>query len=365
MHCCLFIHNIVSQAGTERSVCRMLSGLAERGHGSDFEVLELVRGGKPAFHLDERIKRAALFEKPVSLALSGARLMARLRQHVQRGGFDTVVIVGSSLALFAVPALLGLGVRIIFWEHFNFTVDLGKRKRRWGRKLVARYADDIVTLTERDIGLWQAGACVRARMTCIPNIAPPPATTPHDHTSLRTVLAVGRLVPQKGFDLLLSAWATVCADPRADGWHLRIVGNGPDHDALLRQINTAKLDTRVTMEPARCDIDACFKTAALYCCASRFEGLPMVLQEAMSAGLPCVAFDCLTGPGDLITNGKTGTLIPAGDVKGLACALLDLIADPALRSAYSHAALEQVVQFGADQVLLRWEKLFYGPQTTP
>ncbi|MFT9258536.1 MAG: glycosyltransferase family 4 protein [Acetobacter sp.] len=363
MRCCLLIHNIVARAGTERSVCRVLSGLAERGHGADFEVLEVVRGGVPAFHLDERIGRAALFERPVSLALSGWRLMLRFRRHVRRGRFDTVVVVGSSLALFAVPALLGLDVRIVFWEHFNFSVDLGKRKRRWGRQIVARQASDIVTLTERDIELWRAGAPTRARMTCIPNIAPVPHSAPHEDAAVRTVLAVGRLVPQKGFDLLLAAWAKVCAAPQADGWHLRIVGNGPEHDVLIRQIDGAGLGARVMLEPARCDIAACFDKAALYCCSSRFEGLPMVLQEAISAGLPCVSFACLTGPEDLIVNGVSGTLVTPGDIQGLADALLALIADPVRRQAYSHAALQRAAEFGADRILPRWEHLFYGVPT--
>ncbi|WP_230975754.1 glycosyltransferase family 4 protein [Acetobacter garciniae] len=356
----MLIHNIVARAGTERSVCRVLSGLAERGHGADFEVLEVVRGGEPAFHLDGRIGRAALFDRPVSLALSGWRLMLRLRRHVRRGGFDTVVVIGSSLALFAVPALRGLGVRVVFWEHFNFTADLGKRKRRWGRQIVARQASDIVTLTERDIGLWRAGATVRARMTCIPNIAPPPASAPRVDMTARTVLAVGRLVPQKGFDLLLAAWARVCADPRADGWRLRIVGNGPEQAALMRQIETTGLSARVSAEPARSDIASCFDAAGLYCCSSRFEGLPMVLQEAISAGLPCVAFACLTGPEELIADGVSGTLVPPGDIQGLAEALIDLMADPARRQAYSRAALQKAAQFGPDRILPQWESLFYG-----
>lgn len=345
------IQHINALGGTERAACAVMNGLAD---SADIHLFEVHSRGPAAFGLDPRIRTVSLFDRHVSLLNQWPRLMRRLRDGILRERLDVLVVVESTHALYAVPAARRAGCRCVVWEHFNFRADLGKRKRGWGRWVAARWADDVVVLTHRDIALWEEGCQPRARMTCIPNMAPPISATPY-RVEGREVLALGRLSKQKGFDRLLAAWARVEADPRGASWHLRIVGDGPNRAAL--QAQAASLH-RATVTPAENNVAARLSTAGLLSASSRFEGLPMVLLEATAFGIPVVAFDCETGPAEIVDDGRSGLLVPEGDVAALADALLGLMASDERRVAMADAARRQAAGFSREAVLPKWRSLF-------
>src|SRR5690606_35159141 len=127
----------------------------------------------------------------------------------------------------------------------------------------------------------------------------------------RRFLAIGRLTPQKGFDLLLNAWAQLKG--RREGWSLRIVGSGEEQQALERQIQQLADPESVELLPATSGVVEHLAAASAFVLSSRYEGLPVVLLEALSCGLACIAFDCPTGPGEVL-GGQSNGLVPAGDV---------------------------------------------------
>ncbi|MCQ9156607.1 glycosyltransferase family 4 protein [Acidomonas methanolica] len=348
------IQHINALGGTERSTCAVMNGLVEQ---AELHLYEVCSRGPAVFGLDSRIATHRLSDRSVSLLASWPRLVLSLARDLRRRRIDTLVAVESTHALYAVPAARLAGCRVIVWEHFNFRTDLGKRKRRWGRRVAARYADDVVTLTERDLDLWREGARPRARLTAIANIAPPVVATPYG-IGRRTVLALGRLCAQKGFERLLAAWALVEADPRGAEWRLTIHGDGPDRARLVEQ--SASL-ARVAIHPPRADAFALYEDAGLFAASSRREGLPMVLLEAAAHGVPAVAFDCETGPGEIIARDVSGILVPEGDVPALAEALLTLMADPAARCRMSEGARARARTFCRDSILARWSALLRLP----
>jgi glycosyltransferase involved in cell wall biosynthesis len=171
-----------------------------------------------------------------------------------------------------------------------------------------------------------------------------------------TVLAIGRCVAQKGFDRLLAAWPAVhAARPAA---RLAIVGDGPLRRELQAQAGALGIaDTLRWVAPTH-DIVAQHAQAALFVLPSRYEGLPLVLLEAQALGRAAVAFDCPTGPAEVIEHGVTGLLVPEGDVAGLAAAIAELLADPARRAAMGAAAVERSRErFSLDAMLSAWTAL--------
>ncbi len=156
----------------------------------------------------------------------------------------------------------------------------------------------------------------------------------------RTVLSVGRLHPQKGLPHLLAAFEQVVRDTE-DEVHLLIVGEGPQRDVLLADIEQRRLGDRVHMAGWRPDIPSLLRAADLFVLSSLWEGMPNVLLEAMAAGLPCVATD-VEGVAELISDGETGLLVRRGDSPALAEQIARLLADASLASRVAAAGQAHV-----------------------
>jgi glycosyltransferase involved in cell wall biosynthesis len=142
------------------------------------------------------------------------------------------------------------------------------------------------------------------------------------------------------------------------GWQLRIYGRGSLHGELTALIGRLGLTGRARLMGFSADLPQQLATGSVFAMSSRFEGFPMVLLEAMGCGLPPVSFDCPTGPGDIISSGRDGLLVPPRDVAALAAALEKMITDPALRRSAGLAAHRTVQQYSADRISQRWEDLF-------
>jgi glycosyltransferase involved in cell wall biosynthesis len=229
----------------------------------------------------------------------------------------------------------------------------GRALRRAFRRSYPRL-DALVVLTEQDRRRYDELLEGRVRLFRIPNTIRPnvgPAA-PLEGT---TVLAAGRLTRQKGFDLLIAAFAQVAeAHPQ---WRLRICGSGPWRGRLERLANDDGLADRVSLpgpaEPLAAEMDH----AALFVLSSRFEGFPLVLLEAMAKGMPVVAFDCPTGPAEVIEDHRNGLLVAAQDVDALARAMAEAMDDRALRGRLGAAAARTAQRYTIEAVGPQWDAL--------
>jgi glycosyltransferase involved in cell wall biosynthesis len=169
------------------------------------------------------------------------------------------------------------------------------------------------------------------------------------------VVAAGRLNSQKGFDLLIAAFAQVVA--QHPSWRLRIYGSGKERNRLVAQIDLLGLARNVTLEGRHPRLGEAFAEASMFALSSRFEGFGMVLVEAMSKGLPVVSFDCPHGPADIVHDGTDGLLVPAENIDALAAALITLIEQPERRHRYGEAALRTAREYAITAIGPRWEAL--------
>ncbi|WP_308918143.1 glycosyltransferase [Jannaschia sp. LMIT008] len=157
----------------------------------------------------------------------------------------------------------------------------------------------------------------------------PPGTVPKVATR---IVSVGRLAPEKRFDLLIDAFAIAHA-ARPD-IRLTIVGEGPERGALQTRIDAADLRGVVSLPGYRADVDAVHAESDLFVCTSRREGLGNAIIEAMARGVPVLSVDCPFGPRRLLRGGAAGTLLASDDAVAIATGILDVIADPALRQRH-------------------------------
>lgn len=213
--------------------------------------------------------------------------------------------------------------------------------------------DHLVVLTQADCQAWeQAGV---KHVSCIPN---PSALTPslegrHDKKQL---LAVGRLHPQKGFDMLLEAWQQLV--PKYPDWVLRIAGEGDCRNTLEQQIEQLGLQDTVCMKGLSRDIQKDYQESRLFVLSSRWEGLPLALIEAMSQGCCCVAFDCPQGPRELIQEGVTGRLVPNGDIPALVQVLDGQMRNEEESARIGAAAYDYAsTHFATEPIMNQWKKL--------
>ncbi len=272
-----------------------------------------------------------------------ARYCARYIQEYQP---DVIILNGADVAALALSGLpKSWRQRCISCDHNNFSA-VGAHWR-WLRRRVYPDAGAVVSLTDHDLPAYRE---LNPRARRIYNASDLKCEFPVN-LQARRFLAIGRLTPQKGFDLLLNAWAQLKG--RREGWSLRIVGSGEEQQALERQIQQLADPESVELLPATSDVVEHFAAASAFVLSSRYEGLPVVLLEAMSCGLPCIAFDCPTGPGEVL-GGQSKGLVPAGDVQGLAKVMEQVISDATFRAELSRYSQLRSERFSLQRFLSEW-----------
>ena len=211
--------------------------------------------------------------------------------------------------------------------------------------------DRFVVLTEYDRQAWQDIPLVEV----IPN--PLPFYPEINETTRRKrVIAVGRYFDEKGFDMLLEAWAIV--EKKCDDWELDIYGDG---NRTYYQIlaNKLQLDSkRCRLNGSISDVQKEYLSSSLFVCTSRFDGFGMGIIEAMACGLPVVSFDCLWGPRSIISNGEDGILVESGNVEKMADAIISLIHTPKMLIEMGQKAHQNVRRFDMEKVAMLWKRLF-------
>ena len=233
---------------------------------------------------------------------------------------------------------------------------------RWLRCLCYRRADVVTANTEgvlealQEMGAWQ-------RLELLPN--PLPAGVLHEdadpaHGIETEILAVARLVPQKGLDLLLRAFAELDLSCRA-GWRVTLVGDGPERDRLQRLALDLAIVDSVVFEGFRSDPFTFMQRASIFALPSRFEGMPNALLEAMAAGLPAVVSDASPGPLEMVSDGVNGLVVPTENHLALAKALQQLIEDGRLRHRLGDAAREKLRSLDWSMVEPHWRSVLALP----
>jgi glycosyltransferase involved in cell wall biosynthesis len=186
----------------------------------------------------------------------------------------------------------------------------------------------------------------------IPNVyLPNPISLPQGSTSdlsSKVALCIGRLTADKRHDLLIDIWSM--SNLSSQGWKLRIVGKGERANELSEQIRRLGLSESVSIIAPTTSIADEYMRASVFLLTSRAEGFGLVLAEAMTFGVPCISFDCPSGPRDIIEDKVSGRLVAEGDVSGYVSALQHLAADLDTRLKYGNESRLSSRRFQAPNV---------------
>jgi glycosyltransferase involved in cell wall biosynthesis len=352
---CFFIGSISGKGGTEKACIGLANYLVTVGY--NVSILSLYDGKSPFFQLKSSVKLFEIFPQNQSFRRHTPYIVRQVRKYVAENQIDILVSVETILCAYSVPALFFVKkTKHIAWEHFNYEANFGLLIRKVARQLAAIFCDKIIVLTNRDRSLWHKNTLAKNKLLCIPNVAFPKEITSNNY-ELREhlVIAVGRLTYQKGFDMLLNAWNNIAE--KVGDWKLLIIGSGEDAKKLEEYICKNNLSKSAKIIAATAEIDSYYNRASIFCLSSRFEGLPMVLIEAQQFGLPIVAFDCNTGPAEVVDDKVNGILCKPNDISSLCDGLMTCIDNQNLRLSYSKQAYASANKFDKDVIYATWLKL--------
>lgn len=349
MRICLLVPSLSGMRGDVRSAVNLAGELAGR---HDVEILSLRRHKERSFFPVE----PGVTLSWVVDAQPGARHL------LPQGQMRTEVALWRRLRALRADVVISTRPGLSVQVARHAPRDTVRIAREWGspsvpgpvRRFYPRL-DAVVTATEASRREWDR-LLDGVEVGLIPD-ALPAGPWPRSRMDNRIVAAGGRWVPVKAYDRLIRAFATV-ADKRPD-WRLRLYGGGPEDRRLRALVQDLNLHNHVYFMGLTSDLTGEFAKASVVAVTSRAEVLGMTVIEAMASGVPVIGFDGPGGPGEFVTDGRSGVLVPEGEgeIEAYASALLALIDDERRRRELAAGALKAAAAHAAPSVAKQWEKL--------
>jgi GalNAc-alpha-(1->4)-GalNAc-alpha-(1->3)-diNAcBac-PP-undecaprenol alpha-1,4-N-acetyl-D-galactosaminyltransferase len=351
----------LSAGGAERVLVLLAKGLTALGHR--VSVVTIFGKDHDFYPLPDGVDRVALdlgktTRGPIEKITTSVKRISAIRRALRRIRPDVVLSFMPETNVLVLLASTRLKLPVIVTEHNDPRRRRIKRPWRFLRRICYRRASRLVSVSAGvdDCFPWlpEAKRAVIYNPICLAEVRSE-AGKPLPFDSPRTVIAVGRLEPQKGFDLLVDAFARVAADFPL--WGLLILGEGSERPRLQSLIATRRMTARARLPGTLGNPFPTLKKADLFVLSSRYEGFGIALVEAMACGVAAIATDCRSGPGEIVRHGVDGILVPPEDVDALAAAMADLMADEARRRQLASQAAESAKRFDLAQVARTWDQL--------
>lgn len=338
----LFIISALNlSGGTERVATTLANALSDK-----YDVAIVSRATK-----DKRSNAFGLKSTVNDIKFTGGtiRFIIQCKRYISQSKPDIVIIHTMSKLT---PVLLLAGItadNVWSLEHISF--DFHSHLFRYLRYKLYKKLHKVITLTHEDAKNY---AFIANKVTVVANSNPLPIRKSVDSLDSKTIVSIGRLTSQKGYDLLIQAWSLI--EIRYPEWSFHIYGEGEDKEKLEALITRLNL-RNITLKGITTNVQTVYDTAEFYVMSSRHEGLPVVLIEAQSRGLPVVSFDCPSGPAEIISDNIDGYLVENGNTDMLADRISHLIENEALRKEFSNEALLSAKRFEPEGIISRWMNL--------
>lgn len=313
----LFVIHALSGGGAERILVQLANYFSVQGH----EVSVIIFSEKePFYKLHESIELLRIINKKTNRNIfENIRLqfitINSLKKIFINQQPDIIISFLTEMNIICTISALLAKKNIVVSEHTNYNV---KAKGILGflRRIVYPKADAVIVLTNYD----------KKKYSFLNNVhvIHNPLILSNQFVDIKrkkVILGVGRLVELKGFDRLIEAFSRLSAI----NWDLTILGEGPKRKELEDLVEKLNIKNRVSLPGASKEIEKYYKLASIFVLSSKIEGFPNVLCEAMGYGCPSIAFNCLTGPSDIIENNVTGILVEADNIGKLTHELQSLI----------------------------------------
>jgi len=375
------VFNIYGAGGTVRSVTTQANALVRAG--VDVSIISMVRDAdRPHYQVDDAVVLAPLVDRRVKDRPRSVRGVVDDDVAVRLDAIPSVLVpyrwdwqfsalidaaceealsgLEADVLVTVTPGLLVLAAQLVsgrtalvHQEHRSSS------QRQSGMEPLLTFGPraDVVAMLTDSVRDWFVGTlgAVAPKTIVVPN-ALPTGYRPRSTLDTRLIVAAGRLVGEKQFPRLVQAFGAI-TDQIPD-WRLRILGDGQLRAELLRLIRKLNLYDRVELPGRSADMPSEWAAASMSALTSRIEGLPLVVQEAMAAGVPVTAYDAPSGARALIRHEVNGLLVSPQSIDGLAASMLRLATDDDLRTRLGQGAFESSRSYAADLIAQRWIEVF-------
>lgn len=344
---------------------RVVSNLLKEWHKIYDVILITKDSGNSFYEIPSDIKSIALntpflssmfnmknnrFVRIVSTYLNLFSSIFKLRKVISRLDFDYIYVTSPLNAFETYYSMKKAKERLVISEHAS--INAYNRIYSWMKRHIYPKSYCISVPNSTDTKIYKTWGCNALFIPHLVTYNP----TKQNNLDSKIVLNVGRLTADKQQQKLIEIWSEL---KNKGTWKLWIVGDGEEHDKLSSLIDELGVHDSVELLPARKDIQNVYRQASLFAFTSRTEGFGMVLIEAMSFGIPCISFDCPSGPRDIVEDDRNGYLIANGDTKQFIYKLDNLLAMSNSEISFlGDNAFETVASWDNDGILRQWENVF-------
>jgi glycosyltransferase involved in cell wall biosynthesis len=354
----IYFNSLQPSGGIERVIATLSEKLAE-----NYQITILVKDEPISFYkLDERVKLLSLGNKlnfdmssQLSRVFTAIKSVYKntksLKQYLSKNSFDYYYLAHP---LNALEFQLARGINkkdTIITEHgapdaYN---TIYKSIKKWLYSKAKVYVVPTTTDTHYYNGLGFPAQYLPHFKSALPYEKAP--------LNQNIALSVGRFTAVKQQMVLLQIWNSLVNEKQIKNWKLFLVGNGELKNQFETYINTNNLQDFVFLMPPRQDVEFYYKQASLFLLSSKTEGFGMVLLEAISFGLPCISFDCPSGPRDIIKNNENGFLVTPNNEHALTQSIVKFITNPKLKNEMGAKSLEISNNWNDEKLLAQWNTI--------
>ncbi|NKI27113.1 glycosyltransferase family 4 protein [Arenibacter sp. 6A1] len=346
-----FIVSSLIGGGAERVLVLLAAHLLQKGHS--VSIITFNKGED--FEIDPGIQRIRLHDGGIKnhTLRSLNNLFKYYKVKINRPEIAISFITATNLIAIVVAKYFK--IPIICSEHINH-LQKGNYITKFTRSIAYRFADRVTVLTTFDKPYYEKKGI---KVTVMPNPCTFSPIKTYNPKRDKILLAIGNLdrYYHKGFDNLIQLIHPVLKSNK--DWKLKIIGSGDDGMQFLKKkVEQLLMTDQIIFTGFQSDINSILTKSQIFILSSRFEGLPMVLLEAMSQGVTCIAFDCVSGPSDIIQQGENGLLIENQNQNAMADGIGTLINNKELRTTLAQNAITSIDQYHIDRIITKWEDLF-------
>jgi glycosyltransferase involved in cell wall biosynthesis len=350
--------------GIERAVVNTANLFAQKGHRVTLLVADTQGNASSVYPLHIAVQLnflplsfgIGIPGNPITRKLILFRNIRQLKKHLNQQAPEVIITTEYPFSAATVLSGAGKKARIIAWEHQHHNWVKKNKFWSWLQEKTYPRLEQIVCLNKSEAAHFNRYAPV----TVIPNFI---EQVYEDNQSYhkKQLLTVGWLIPRKGTDLLLPVAKNVLNAFPDFTW--KLVGDGELKGKVQDFIRDENLEGRLLLQPpGKTEIDSVYRESGLFVLPSRFEAFPMVLLEALSYGIPCISFNCPSGPSDIITNKEDGWLIEPENTAQLTEAIIQLLKEPDQRVLMAKSALKNIRRFDKENIYPLWATLLNKTQ---